>query len=110
MIIVEKNYIFSYFVSEKIQELLDIYLERGFRKRKIHDILVESSIIFESLYYNKDSESNHEDLLDCGYVLGMVQAKEGGSIVAIQLDTFRYFYVGCEEEIFQYIKQKLKDK
>jgi hypothetical protein len=37
-------------------------------------------------------------------------SKAGGSIVAVQLDTFRYFYVGCEEEIFQYIKQKLKDK
>lgn len=108
MIIVEKNYIFNYIVSDKIQELIELYLEKGYKKRRIHDVLVDSCIIFESLYYNKDSESNHEDLLDAGYVLGRVQAQEGGCIVVVQLDSFRYFYVGCEEEIFQYIKEKMK--
>lgn len=108
MIHVPKNYIFSYIVSEKIEELIQIYIERGFKKRKIHDILLDSSIIFESLYYNKDSENNHEDLIDCGYVLGCVHAKEGGSIIAINLDSFRYYFVGSEDELFFYIKDRIR--
>lgn len=106
--LVNNNYFFNYIESEEIYELLQLFSDRGMKRRKIHDILGNTCVIFESLIYNKDTESNHEDLLDAGYVLGRAVGANGGSIIAVQVDNFRYFYVGSEQEIFTHLKHNFK--
>lgn len=106
--LVNNNYFFNYVESEEIYELLELYSKRGLRRRTIHELLGQHCVIFESLIYNKDSESNHEDLIDAGYVLGRVQGQCGGNIIAIIVDNFKYFFVGLENEIFAHLKHTFK--
>lgn len=99
---------FQYGESRKTQELLNYYKkEKGVDSKAITEILSDNCIIFEDLHYGSDNESNHEDLIDAGYVLGFIHAKNPGRIVALDHDKFRYYFIGDESDIYTNIKVEM---
>ena len=101
------NYFFGYEECEDLYEIVEHYKNK-IGRRRVHKVLIDNCVIFESLNYGKDSEGNHEDLIDAGYVLGRVQGQNGGIILAINFESFRYFYVGTDGEICRHLKYMLK--
>ena len=104
---VNNNYFFQYQICESLFETIEHYKIKIGRKR-VSKVLSDHSVIFESLVYGKDSDSNHEDLIDAGYVLGRVQAEVGGIVLAVPFEGFRYFYVGQEHDLCVELKHQLK--
>lgn len=100
---------FSYYESENLEDLLKIYAkDKNVDTDVISKNLEEICVIFDTMDYSeKNSGSLHEDLIDCGYVLGYVSAKIPGKIFGIKFDGVRYFFVGNEKEISEKIKSSL---
>ena len=100
---------FNYYESENVEDLLKIYAkEKNIDTDVISKTLEEICVIFDSMDYSeKNSASLHEDLIDCGYVLGYVSAKIPGKIFGIKFDGVRYFFIGNEKEISDKIKSSL---
>lgn len=98
-----KNLMFKYSTSDTIDETLKYYLkDKGIDTRKVHQILQEAS-----LTYDDSTLNDHEDILDAGYVLGYIQAKQGGKIIGVLFDKKTYFFIGLEQEIVKVLRQEL---
>lgn len=100
---------FNYYESENVEDLLKIYAkDKNVDTDVISKALEEICVIFDSMDYSeKNSASLHEDLIDCGFVLGYVASKIPGKIFGIKFDGVRYFFVGNEKEISDKIKSSL---
>lgn len=100
---------FKYNESEAIDDILKYYLkEKGIDPRRIHKTLQESCLTFDDLNYSEpNNESLHEDLLDSGYLLGRINEKHPGSVLGIEFDKVRYFFIGVVADISTHIKKEL---
>lgn len=100
---------FKFHESDTIEENLKIYAkDRNVDVNVITKELEDTCIIFDSLDYSeKNGYSLHEDLIDCGYVLGYIHSKTPGKIFGIKFDGVRYFYIGNETDILKTIKDRL---
>lgn len=97
------NLMFKYSTSDTIDETLKYYLkDKGIDNRKVHQILQDAS-----LTYDDSTLNDHEDILDAGYVLGYIQAKQGGKIIGVLFDKKTYFFIGLEQEIVSVLRQEL---
>lgn len=94
----DRNAFFRYKESETINEMISSLTHR-IKKNKIRDALVESSVAFESIDYFNDSESNHEDLIETGYLLGLLHATHKGCIYSVEFERIRFYYIGMESDI-----------
>ena len=103
------NLRFTFSESDTIDDILKYYLkEKGLDPRKINTVLQDICLTYDDYSLN-----DHEELLDSGYILGYVHFKYGGKIFGIEFDKKRYFFIGNESEIAQYIRiglNKLLDK
>jgi hypothetical protein len=104
----DKNAYFGYKESEQLTELINCSIGR-FKKNKIRDVLVDLSITFESLCYQDDTESNHEDLIEVGYILGLFHATHRGCIYSVEYDNIRFYFVGMESQIVSDIRDELRN-
>lgn len=99
------NIRFKYEESSQIQELIRYFKkEKGMDDRTISNVLIDNSLILEELTFKNDSPTNHEDLLDAGYVLGYLHAKHPGRIFGITYDKMRYYFIGVETDIYTNLK------
>jgi hypothetical protein len=103
----DKNAYFRYKDSDAISEFIECCIGR-YKKTVIRDILVDLSVTFESLCYQNDSESNHEDLLEVGYLLGLLHATHKGCVYAVEYDSIRFYFVGMETDIVSDIRSEFK--
>jgi len=99
---------FKYEESSQIQELIRYFKkEKGMDDQTIANVLTDNSLILEELSYKNDSPTNHEDLLDAGFVLGYLHAKHPGRIFGVVHDKIRYYFIGVETDIYTNIKIQL---
>lgn len=99
---------FTYAESDDIQEMLRFYTkEKGLDASLIYDKLADLCITFESLSYKQDNSSNHEDLVEVGYLLGLLHSAHKGSIFGITFEKTRFYFIGVENEIYTVLKTNL---
>ena len=102
---------FKYNKSEEIQEIISYFLnDKKMPLQIICAVLADSSVILEDLDYRNDSRSNHEDLLEAGYILGYMSCKYPGNILAIDCNKMRYYYIGSARDISVYLRNELNKK
>lgn len=99
---------FTYAESDNIQDMLRFYVkDRGLDLNTIYDVLADACITFESLSYKGDNESNHEDLVEVGYILGLLHSQHKGRIYGITFQKSRFYFIGVEADIFATLKTEL---
>lgn len=105
----DTNIRFKFIESENIDDLIKYYVkEKAIDPRKVHTVLQDSCLTFDSLDYSeKNNESLHEDLIESGYILGRINEKHPGAILGITFDGTRYFYIGVVADISTHLKKKL---
>ena len=103
------NAFFTFNTSEEIQNLIDLFSTK-ISGAYIRNVLVDTSLVFEDLKYKNDSYSNHEDLIEAGYILGLIHASHHGAIYSVTHQFIRYFFVGVESDICIELRSKFKKK
>lgn len=99
---------FTYSESDSLQELLRKYKnEKKFPSSKIINVLTDSCLTFESISYKTDSYSNHEDLIEVGYILGLLHSRHRGQIIGVEFDKMRFYFIGVEADVFAHLKSEL---
>ena len=103
----EKETFFKYNESDALNDLLFDFKKRV-PEKVMFNTLVDLSITFEHLRYSKDHESNHEDLIETGYLLGLIHATHKGCIYSVEFSKTRFYFVGYENDILLSIRNSLK--
>jgi uncharacterized protein with ParB-like and HNH nuclease domain len=103
----EKDTFFKYNESDALDNLLFEFKKR-IPEKILFNVLVDLSITFEHLRYSKDHESNHEDLIEAGYLLGLIHATHKGCIYSVEFSKTRFYFVGYENDILLSIRNSLK--
>ena len=104
----DRNAYFTYRESSMLDELI-IGMTGRIKKNTIRNVLVDLSISFESLLYEKDSNSNHEDLIEVGYLLGLLHATNKGCVYATEFADIRYYFVGVESDIVSDVRDAIRN-
>lgn len=103
----DRNAYFTYRESSMLDELI-IGMTGRIKKNTIRNVLVDLSLTFESLLYGNDCESNHEDLIEVGYILGLLHATNKGCVYATEHMDIRYYFVGVESDIVCDIRDSIR--
>lgn len=104
----DRNAYFTYRESSMLDELI-IGMTGRIKKNTIRNVLVDLSISFESLLYEKDNDSNHEDLIEVGYLLGLLHATNKGCVYATEFADIRYYFVGVESDIVSDVRDAIRN-
>lgn len=108
IVTIQTNARFSYDESDLISDMIKFYIsDRHVDPNIIHEVLEATCITFESLKYKNDNESNHEDLVEIGYILGILHSSHAGKIYGITFERIRYYYIGVENDIATILRNKI---
>lgn len=103
----EKDMFFRYNESDSLNDLLSDFRNR-IPERIMFNVLLDNSITFEYLKCGKDSQSNHEDLIEAGYLLGLIHATHKGCIYALEFSKTRFYFIGYENDILISLRNSFK--
>lgn len=104
----DRNAYFTYRESSMLDDYI-VGMSGRIKKNIIRNVLVDLSITFESLIFEKDNESNHEDLIEVGYLLGLLHATNKGCIYATEFADIRYYFVGVESDIVNDVRSAIRN-